>query len=309
LTSLPPRRTNRGGRRGVGVRQRPTKRSMKAWLYLLPAAVIYGGFAIWPALNTFYLSVLDWDGVSPPGYAGLSNYTQILQDPMLYNSILHALVLIVFFSVIPVGVGLLMTALLMGRVRRGMTFFRTIFFLPQVLPLVAVGITWRWLYNQNGALNQFLEAIGLGGITRAWLGDFDLALYALGFIGTWVMSGLCMMLFLSGAQKIDGALYEAAMLDGAGPFRQFISVTIPGVRKEITIASVITTIAALASFDLVFVTTNGGPANQTTVPALLVYRLAFNEGDIGTASALAITLTALVIIFVTLIRRIAREES
>src|SRR5690625_6344138 len=206
LTSLPPRRTNRGGRRGVGVRQRPTKRSMKAWVYLLPALAIYGGFAIWPALNTFYLSFLDWDGVQVPTWAGLSNYTAILQDPVLYNSILHALVLIVFFSLIPVGVGLLMTALLMGRVRRGMTFFRTIFFLPQVLPLVAVGITWRWLYNQNGALNQFLEAIGLGGITRAWLGDFDLALYALGFIGTWVMSGLCMMLFLSGAQKIDGAL-------------------------------------------------------------------------------------------------------
>lgn len=278
-------------------------------MYLAPAAVIYLGFAIWPALNTFYLSLLDWDGVQQPSYVGLANYTSILQDAALYNSILHALVLIIFFSLIPVCMGLLMTGLLMGRVRRGMTFFRTVYFLPQVLPLVAVGITWRWLYNQNGLLNQFLEAIGLGSITRAWLGDYNLALYALGFIGTWTMSGLCMMLFLSGAQKIDGALYEAATLDGAGAFRQFLSVTIPGVRKEITIAAVITTIAALASFDLVFVTTNGGPANQTTVPALLVYRLAFNEGDIGTASALAITLTALVIVFVTLIRRVAREES
>lgn len=278
-------------------------------MYLAPAAVIYLGFAIWPALNTFYLSLLDWDGVQQPSYVGLANYTSILQDAALYNSILHALVLIIFFSLIPVCMGLLMTGLLMGRVRRGMTFFRTVYFLPQVLPLVAVGITWRWLYNQNGVLNQFLEAIGLGSITRAWLGDYNLALYALGFIGTWTMSGLCMMLFLSGAQKIDGALYEAATLDGAGAFRQFLSVTIPGVRKEITIAAVITTIAALASFDLVFVTTNGGPANQTTVPALLVYRLAFNEGDIGTASALAITLTALVIVFVTLIRRVAREES
>lgn len=278
-------------------------------MYLAPAAVIYLGFAIWPALNTFYLSFLDWDGVQQPSYVGLANYAAILQDAALYNSILHALVLIIFFSLIPVCMGLLMTGLLMGRVRRGMTFFRTVYFLPQVLPLVAVGITWRWLYNQNGVLNQFLEAIGLGSITRAWLGDYNLALYALGFIGTWTMSGLCMMLFLSGAQKIDGALYEAATLDGAGAFRQFLSVTIPGVRKEITIAAVITTIAALASFDLVFVTTNGGPANQTTVPALLVYRLAFNEGDIGTASALAITLTALVIVFVTLIRRVAREES
>lgn len=271
--------------------------------------MIYSAFAIWPALNTVQLSMLDWDGVSAPSWVGVENYLRIFSDPALYNSVLHALVLIIFFSLIPVGLGLLMTGLLMGKVRRGMTFFRTVFFLPQVLPLVAVGVTWRWLYNENGLINQFLELIGLGAFTRAWLGDHTFALVALGLIGVWTMSGLCMMLFLSGAQKIDTALYEAAKLDGAGPFRQFLSVTMPGVRREITIAGVITTIAALASFDLVFVTTNGGPFDQTTVPALLVYRLAFNQGDIGTASALALVLTALVIIFVAVIRRIAREDS
>ena len=281
---------------------------MKAWVYLLPALVIYVGFAVFPALNTIQLSFLDWDGVSPAAWVGLDNYVQIFQQRALYNSVLHALVLIIFFSVIPVGVGLLMTALLLGKVRRGMTFFRTVFFLPQVLPLVAVGVTWRWLYNDTGLVNQFFELIGLGSITRAWLGDYDLALFALGFIGVWMMSGLCMMLFLSGAQKIDNALYEAAKLDGAGSFRQFTNITVPGVRKEITIAGVITTIAALASFDLVFVTTDGGPADQTTVPALLVYRLAFNESDVGTASALAVVLTILVIAFVAVIRRIGRED-
>jgi raffinose/stachyose/melibiose transport system permease protein len=146
--------------------------------------------------------------------------------------------------------------------------------------------------------------VGLPG--RAWLGDYNLALIALGLIGTWVMSGLCMMLFLSGAQKIDTALYEAATLDGAGPFRTFRHVTLPGVREEVTIAGVITTIAALASFDLVFVTTNGGPAGQTNVPGLLVYRLAFNESRIGDASALAVVLTVLVVAIVTTIRRVAR---
>ena len=102
LTTRAPRQQNRGARRGAGARQRPGRRAMKAWVYLLPALAIYGGFAIWPALNTFYLSFLDWDGVQVPTWAGLSNYTAILQDPMLYNSILHALVLIIFFSVIPV---------------------------------------------------------------------------------------------------------------------------------------------------------------------------------------------------------------
>jgi ABC-type sugar transport system permease subunit len=283
-------------------------RRLRGWLYVLPAAAVYAGFAIWPAISTVQYSFYRWDGVSPATWVGLDNYRGIFEDSTLYNAILHGLLLIVFFSFVPVTVGLLMTGLLMGKITRGMTFFRTVFFLPQVLPLVAVGITWRWLYNDDGLFNQVLHAIGLGSVARAWLGDYNFALAALGLIGTWTMSGLCMMLFLSGAQRISTDLYEAATLDGAGPIRQFRSVTMPGLRKEITVAGVITTIAALASFDLVFVTTNGGPADQTTVPALLVYRLAFNENNIGSASALAVTLTALVILIVTAIRFFSRQE-
>nr|WP_235030265.1 sugar ABC transporter permease [Nonomuraea solani] len=283
-------------------------RRARGWLYVLPALAIYLGFAIWPAINTVRLSLLKWDGILPATWEGFGNYVKIFRDSALYEAILHSLVLIIFFSVIPIGVGLVMTALLMGKVRKGMTFFRIVFFLPQVLPLVAVGITWRWFYSEAGGINQILELIGLGGITRAWLGDYQLALIALGLIGTWTMSGLCMMLFLAGAQKIDPSLYEAAKLDGAGTFRQFRHVTLPGVRREITVAGVITTIAALASFDLVFVTTNGGPAGQTNVPGLLVYRLAFNEGDIGGASALAVVLTVIVVAAVSAVRYFTREK-
>jgi ABC-type sugar transport system permease subunit len=279
------------------------------WLYILPALAVYFGFAIWPALNTVRLSFLEWDGVLPPTWAGLANYSEIFEDPLLYEAVLHSLALIVFFSLIPICVGLLMTALLLGKARKGMTFFRVVLFLPQVLPLVAVGITWRWLYSDSGAVNQALDSVGLGSVTRAWLGDYELALIAIGLIGTWSMSGLCMILLLSGAQQIDTALYEAAVLDGAGPIRQFRHITLPGVRKQITISAVITTIAALASFDLVFVTTNGGPAGQTNVPALLVYRLAFNEGEIGAASALAVVLTVIVIALVSAIRVVAKERT
>lgn len=280
----------------------------KALLYILPAAVIYGVFAIWPALSTVQMSFLEWDGILPPRFIGMDNYVDMFKDPLLYGSIIHSLILIVFFSFIPVVLGLVMTALLMGKVRRGMTFFRVVFFLPQVLPLVAVGITWRWMYAEDGLVNQFLNAVGLSTITRAWLGDYYLALIAIGFIGTWCVSGLCMVLFISGAQKIDTALYEAASLDGAGFFRQFLSVTLPGLRGEITIAGVITTIAGLASFDLVYVTTNGGPVNQTTVPGLLVYRLAFQENQIGAACALAVALTVLIIAVVSVIRVGLREK-
>ncbi|GAA2453977.1 sugar ABC transporter permease [Actinomadura vinacea] len=307
----PPRSgaPDRGGRAGHA-RHRGQGRGRRArgLLYVLPALAVYVGFAIWPAVTTLRLSLLKWDGVLPATWVGLDNYTRIVREPALYEAILHALVLIVFFSFIPIVIGLLMTALLMGKVQRGMTFFRTVFFLPQVLPLVAVGVTWRWLYSESGVVNQLLGAVGLDSLTRAWLGDFRLALIALGLIGTWTMSGLCMMLFLAGAQKIDPALYEAATLDGAGPWQRFRNVTLPGVRKEITIAGVITTIAALAGLDLVFVTTNGGPAGQTNVPALLVYRLAFNEGDIGGASALAVVLTVLVVVVVSTIRFVNRDK-
>lgn len=296
--------------RGASItRRRALRRGRaKALLYILPAAAIYGAFAIWPALSTVNMSFLEWDGILPARFVGIDNYVAMFKDPLLYGSIVHALILIVFFSFIPVAIGLAMTALLMGKVRRGMTFFRVVFFLPQVLPLVAVGITWRWMYAEDGLVNQFLRAIGLDVVARAWLGDYYLALIAIGFIGTWCVSGLCMVLFLAGAQKIDTSLYEAAALDGAGFFRQFFSVTLPSLRGEITIAGVITTIAGLASFDLVYVTTNGGPVNQTTVPGLLVYRLAFQENQIGAACALAVALTVLIIVVISAIRLALREK-
>jgi ABC-type sugar transport system permease subunit len=303
-----PRATAGPGPAATRRGRRLPRRRLVALVYLAPAALLYLGFAIWPALHTVWLSFQHWDGILPATWAGLSNYTAVLTDAAIWPALWHAIVLILFFAVLPCAVGLFLTALLQGG-PRGMTAFRVVFFLPQVLPLVAVGITWRWLYSDEGLVNQGLHALGLGGVTRAWLGDYDLALIALGLIGTWAMSGLCMVLFLAGAQKIDVSLYEAVALDGGGPVRRFLAVTLPALRGEITIAGVITTIAALASFDLVFVTTNGGPVDRTTVPGLLVYRLAFNESDIGAASALAVVLTLIVVVFVSAIRRLTREPS
>ncbi|WP_017625422.1 carbohydrate ABC transporter permease [Nocardiopsis chromatogenes] len=294
-----PRRNGGGSGRNGG----------RGWLFLLPAVAVYLAFTVYPAVSTLQFSFLEWDGVAPPAWAGLDNFVRVAAEPMLGRAVLNALVLIVFFTVLPILLGLLMTALLAGGVRRGTAFYRVVFFLPQVLPLVVVGTTWRWMYSDDGMVNQALGAAGLDHLGRAWLGDERFALAALGVVGTWLMSGLCMMLFMSGAQRVDPALHEAAAIDGAGPARRFLSVVLPGLRKEIGIAGVITTIAALASFDLVFVTTNGGPAGATNVPGLLVYRLAFNEGDIGAAGALAVVLTVLVVVFVGGIRLLVREDA
>lgn len=283
--------------------------AMRGYLYVLPALAVYVVFAVLPALHTAYLSLFDWDGVTLGGWVGLDNYREVFRNPVLLRSLVNALALVVFFSFVPILTGLLTTALLSRYRRPGMGVYRLLFMLPQIVPLVAVGVTWRWLYGDDGLVNEALRAVGLDGITRAWLGDFDTALIAVGLVGTWVLSGLCTMLFLSGVHKVDPTLYEAARLDGAGPVREFVSVTLPQLRGELTIALTVTMVAALASFDIVYVTTNGGPGEQTTVPGLLVYRLAFSDGDVGLASALGVVLSCLILGLVYVVNRLSRSET
>ncbi|MFG2171554.1 carbohydrate ABC transporter permease [Streptomyces niveus] len=283
--------------------------AMRGYLYVLPALAVYVVFAVLPALHTAYLSLFDWDGVTLGSWVGLDNYREVFRNPVLLRSLVNALALVVFFSFVPILTGLLTTALLSRYRRPGMGVYRLLFMLPQIVPLVAVGVTWRWLYGDDGLVNEALRAVGLDGITRAWLGDFDTALIAVGLVGTWVLSGLCTMLFLSGVHKVDPTLYEAARLDGAGPVREFVSVTLPQLRGELTIALTVTMVAALASFDIVYVTTNGGPGEQTTVPGLLVYRLAFSDGDVGLASALGVVLSCLILGLVYVVNRLSRSET
>ncbi|MGP3988821.1 carbohydrate ABC transporter permease [Streptomyces sp. 3N207] len=283
-------------------------RDYRGYVYVLPALAVYLAFAVLPALHTAYLSLFEWDGVTLGSWVGLDNYREVFADPALRGSVVNALVLVVFFAFLPILAGLAMTGLLARHRRRGMGVYRLLFMLPQVVPLVAVGVTWRWLYGDDGLINETLGGIGLGSWARAWLGDFDWALVAVGLVGTWVLSGLCMMLFLSGVQKIDPQLYEAARLDGAGPVREFVSVTLPQLRGELAVALTVTTVAALASFDIVYVTTGGGPGEETTVPGLLVYRLAFSDGKVGLASALGVLLSLLILVIVYIVNRLARQQ-
>jgi raffinose/stachyose/melibiose transport system permease protein len=131
--------------------------------------------------------------------------------------------------------------------------------------------------------------VGISG--KAWLGDFSYALPAVGLIGTWVYYGLAMVLLTAGVQKIPSSLYDAARVDGAGPFREFLAVTLPGLRGEIAVALTLTTVYALRNFDLIYITTHGGPGNSTTVPAYQVFSRAFESGRVGSAAAVGITLT------------------
>jgi len=289
--------------------RRARPRQWTALLWVAPALLCYAAFVLYPLGQSIQYSFYYWDGIGTATPAGLANWQAIFTQPELLSALVHAVELIVFYTLIPVGAGLA-AATLIRELKPGpfSTVSRTILFIPQVLPLVAAGVAWTWMYSSGGLVNQILRATGLGGITRAWLGDFTFALPAVGVIGVWVMLGFCTVLLLSGIGKIDPALYEAASLDGAGRLRQFRAVTLPGLRRELVVCTTFTIVAALASFDIIQVSTQGGPGYQTIVPGVEIYRLTFLDQRIGQASALGIFLTIVVLLVIWPIQRLGRTD-
>lgn len=289
--------TSRGGRT-----------TLIAWAFILPALIFYGTFVLVPIGMSIYYSLLRWDGIGKAQFKGLSNYLVVLSESDFLQILGNAFQLVIYFTIIPVAIGLGVASAI--REHLGGRFgaaARTILFIPQVIPLVAAGIAWSWMLASDGVVNQGLNLIGLGGITRGWLGDFDFALPAVGLIGAWVLLGLCTMLLVTGIARIDPSLYEAAKIDGASPWHEFRWITLPGLRQEIGVCVTVTVIAALASFDIVYIATGGGPGIQTTVPGLEIYRLAFAHRQVGLASALAVVLMLLVILVVLPIQWLTRQ--
>jgi raffinose/stachyose/melibiose transport system permease protein len=260
------------------------------YLYVLPGLLIYAAFVLVPFGHTFWISFHAWDGITPSRWVGLDNYRRVFTDPQVRETFGHALVLVGFYALLPLILGLFLAALLSRMRVRGISGFRAILFLPQVVALVAVGVVWRWILAPDGPLNEGLRAIGLGSLARPWLGDFTWALPAVGLVGTWVTFGLAMVLLVAGVQKIPTSLYDAARVDGAGPLREFFVVTLPGLRNEIVVVLVLTTTTALRSFDLVYVMTGGGPGTSTSVPSYRLYTAAFQTGEAGLGAAIGIVL-------------------
>lgn len=260
------------------------------YLYVLPGLLIYAAFVLVPFGHTFWISFHAWDGITPSRWVGFDNYRRVFTDPQVRETFGHALVLVGFYALLPLILGLFLAALLSRMRVRGISGFRAILFLPQVVALVAVGVVWRWILAPDGPLNESLRAIGLGSLARPWLGDFTWALPAVGLVGTWVTFGLAMVLLVAGVQKIPTSLYDAARVDGAGPLREFFVVTLPGLRNEIVVVLVLTTTTALRSFDLVYVMTGGGPGTSTSVPSYRLYTAAFQTGEAGLGAAIGIVL-------------------
>ena len=276
---------------------------------MLPAFVVFAVFVIAPMVDGAWISLFQWDGVTVGRYVGLQNYRDILNDPAVRTAFEHSLVLILFYAALPIVIGLVLTAALSHARVRGITAVRTVIFLPQVLAAVVIGVAWKWLYDPQGPINSFLGNIGLSSLERPWLGDFTTALPAVGVIGTWVTTGLCLVLFMAGVQRIPLSRYEAARVDGAGPVREFFAVTLPGLRNELAVALSLTVITALRAFDIIYVTTKGGPGSETTVPSLLIYQRAFVTGQVGSAAAIGAIMGAIILGLAVLITRVVEERT
>lgn len=267
----------------------------QAYLFILPGLIVYAIFVLLPIVNTVRYSFFDWTGFSEPSYIGFENYVALTQDPDFWRAIGNNAYFVIFYTIIPILIGLFLTSLMTRSKLRGMAFFRTGLFIPQVMSPVVVGIIWRWLFTLDGPINQLFAAIGLESWVRPWLGDFTYARVAVGAVGSWVEYGLCMVLFIAGMQSINEELYDAAKVFGANAWGEFRYVTLPGLRQQMLVAFVLTFIAALRVFDTVFVLTNGGPGKTTIVTSWLVYDETFRRNHAGYGAAIAVTLAIVIL--------------
>jgi len=257
--------------------------------YVLPGAIVYLAFVFIPILSAVGVSLTDWDGLAAPVFVGFRNYSALFADPLFYRALGNNAQFILFYCVLPLTIGIVLAATISTSGARERQTLRTLFFLPYIMPTAVLGIIFQWLYNPAfGPFNQILKAVGLGSLARPWLGDFNLVLPAVGAVATWFFFGFCMVVFLTGIQRIDPSLHDAAKMDGASPRQSFQSITMPLLMPEIRVVLLLTVIASIKSFDLIFTMTRGGPSNATLVPNIYMYQLGFQLNRFGYAAAVAI---------------------
>lgn len=283
--------------RSQTVRRVKRRGGLVAWAFALPALIFYVWFLVAPAIQSLVFSFTDWDGLSPTySLVGLKNYLFMLTDLIVHTAVRNNLIWTGVTITVPVIQGLLLAVFLNGHVY-GKSLIRTIFYTPAVLPLVAVGAIWGWLYNpQYGAINEVLRAIGLGGLAQPWLGQDATALAAVIVPAIWLRTGFPMLLYLAALQGIPKELYEAATVDGANRWKQFWNITMPGLLQAHLIVVALSLIDSFKVFDLIYVMTYGGPGSATQVIGTYMYANVFQYYRAGYGMALAVSITIVAII-------------
>jgi putative chitobiose transport system permease protein len=275
------------------------KRKFKAtpYLFLVPALALLGIFVIYPIIAVVYYSFTDYNIVRPPVFVGLDNYEKLLSDSTFWLALTHSIVyLIVTPILIVMSIAL---AIVVNRQLRGIHIYRALYFVPAVSGSIAIGLSWRWLFERNGFINSSLEALGIISQPIQWLSTPSLTLPIAMLLTIWAGFGYYAVIFLAGLQNIPEELYDAAMIDGATNFQKHRYVSIPGLRPQIVFVFVISSLAALKVFDEVYVLTNqtGGILNSGVTMVFFLWKQAFVLSHAGYASAIAIALLAITLVF------------
>lgn len=266
------------------------KRNFSAFLFCVPALVILAVFVYLPLIENIIFSFQSFTLSSRTRtFVGLANYKNLFADPIIAQSLINNVLYAVISIVMQVGFGLVLAAVLEDVVfRKTESFFRTIFFIPTLLSMTVVCLLFEFVYNpQMGLLNSFLELIGLEEAAQIWLGNSDLAMMCVIMVSQWQSYGYITMLFIVAIQKIPSDLYEAAIVDGAGKIRRFISITCPMVRQMFFVTMVTTVVGAFTVFNEPYILTGGGPGTATMVLSLHMYQTGFVKNQMGYASTIA----------------------
>ncbi|SCF95385.1 carbohydrate ABC transporter permease [Streptomyces sp. Ncost-T10-10d] len=267
-------------RRGTGSRKQFT-----AWLFLVPALLVFGLFAWWPIVRSLLLSFQKTNLVEPAVWVGLDNFRTLFDDPLLGTAVVNTL----FFVVLGLLIGFpapLILAAIMSTVRRGAGVYRFLVYLPVVIPPVVAILLWKWFYDPgSGLFNNVLGKVGLG--PYSWLESSDSAMLSLVLEATWAGMGGAVLIYLAAMVGIPGELYEAAEMDGAGIWRRIWHVMLPQLRSVIGLLLLVQLINTVQVFTEPYVFTGGGPENSTLTVLLLIFRYAFQDGEYGQAAALS----------------------
>ena len=280
------------------------REAVDGWLFITPWLLGFLFFTAGPMIGSAVISFLDWEILTPPTWVGLANFRQMATDPLfglsLYNTAYYT-----FIGVPIYLVAALLMALVLNLHLRGITFYRTIFFLPSLTPAVANALLWVWIFSPDfGLANYFLQAVGLP--PKKWLFDVNLAKPSLILMGLWGI-GSQMIIFLAGLQGISQTLYEAASIDGANEWRRFWSITLPMLSPTLFFNLVIGIIGSFQVFTTAYIATQGGPQNATLFYVLYLWRNGFDYFKMGYASALAWVLLLIVLALTMLQFGLARR--
>jgi multiple sugar transport system permease protein len=298
-----------GERVGRPARRRSSlarQQAIEGYLCLLPWLIGFVCFTLGPMVGAFALSFAEYDIITPPEFTGLANFHRILKDPLFYRSLSNTAYISLLSVPLQQALALAL-ALALNQRLRGIAIYRTIFYLPSQMPLVAAALLWLWVFNPDfGLANALLDTVGLPPLK--WLFDVNLVKPSIVLITLWGGIGTPMIVFLAGLQGVPESLYEAAAIDGAGAWQRFRSVTVPMISPVIFFNLIIGVIASFqAYFTLVYTTTQGGPANTSLIYIIYLFFKAFKDFEMGYASSLAWLLFLVVLVLTGIQFLLARK--